>query len=77
MGRRPPKPFWPKGADGREVYIFEMNDCDWVAARDAEEAKECYKKSHGSIESEPRAMTMKDARSHRYHDDDGDRPGRG
>lgn len=58
------------------IKIFRMNDCDWMAARNLEEAKASYLKDFcGELDEDeafddPAEISAEDLDRFRFHDDD-------
>jgi hypothetical protein len=58
------------------VRIFQMNDCDWVAAHSPEEAHALYLDETGVDEDEIRALPDWEVDTLKFHDPDGEWTGR-
>lgn len=53
------------------VKVFEMNDCDWIAARSAEEAFAEYQSNYGGEGDETaRELTAEEMQRLKFRDDD-------
>lgn len=57
-----------------QVKVFQMNDCDWMAARTKQEATDSYKANFGGDEfedDEAEELDDKEMQHFRFRDEDG------
>lgn len=59
-----------------EIRVYEMNDCDWMAAASPESATEVYRRDFGGDEfedGEPRPLTDREMDGLMFHEDNGEK----